>query len=306
MLAVEYTILDGEIIAEATPTSHHDYLLDPLGSVIAKIDSLQTITEPREFWPYGQLASGTAPAIGALTFVGSQGYMVDHAGFYVRMRTYADNLGAWRSKDLLWPDEMAYEYSYSDPVGETDFTGLSPCAYICAPCLACLIDLVIVCPPGPDFFECAAGVIEHLPPWAKWLCGGGCAACLACIGYRAAPRVGAQAAKVLPKLGRPKPLPGPGKSLPNIPPRPIRWPRPRPIRWPKSLPPGNKPTPWYSRPINWIKSLCSRISCDVLAQAICASLEIMANLFNWKYWIGYDNCRSLLFELCTRKRMGRA
>ena len=125
MLAVEYTILDGEIIAEATPTSYHDLLIDPLGSVIGRIDSSQAITEPREFWPYGQQASGTAPAIGALTFVGSQGYMVDHAGFYVRMRTYVDDLGAWRSLDPLWPEESSYQYCKSSPTFVIDPYGMS-------------------------------------------------------------------------------------------------------------------------------------------------------------------------------------
>lgn len=123
MLTVAYTVLDGEILGETTASGHRDYLVDPLGSVIGMIDSSQTISEPREFWPYGQQASGTAPAVGALTFVGAQGYMVDHAGFYVRMRYYRDEIGAWMSLDSLWPVEPAYSYCncmpniYIDPSG---------------------------------------------------------------------------------------------------------------------------------------------------------------------------------------------
>ncbi len=50
----------------------------------------------------------------------------------------------------------------------------------------------------------------------------------------------------------------------------------------------------------------THLRCHPLTCPPAASLEFMVNLLNWQYWLGYDNCRSFLFDLCTRNRMSRA
>ena len=250
-LAVTYTNFGGQIVHEDRNSTERAYVPDTLGSTIALVDSTGSITDSWNYWPYGETASSSGNSNTPFKFVGTLGYSEDSSSglTYVRARHYNTAYGGWQTLDPLWPNSDPYSYAFGAPNYLVDPTGLrSPaCLIPCAPCLACLIDLLIVCPPGDGFFECATEVIKHLPPWAKWLCGLACGGCLACLALPPRPVPG-------PVGGGPKPLPGPvgggPKPLPGprpIPrPKPIIRPRPRPN--PKALPikigPGS-PAPIY-------------------------------------------------------------
>ena len=85
---------------------------------------------------------------------------------------------------LTWPPVVNCPITYADPTGY-----LPECVLPCAPCAACLIDLLIVCPPGEGWAECFWSVWQNLPEWTKLLCEITCEGCLECVGRLVAPPV---------------------------------------------------------------------------------------------------------------------
>jgi RHS repeat-associated protein len=176
--------VNGQMMGYESGGVKKDFLTDHLGSITAEIDQTQTRTYDTRYSAYGRnnWSIGTGCGFG---WVGSYGYRetgLFHMSHYVRARHYSYVTGAWSTVDPLWPDESTYGYVGGRATQGVDPTGTSlVCLIPCAPCAACGIDFLLVCPPGPGFVDCAKGVIEHLPPWLKWTCGLSCAGCLLCL-----------------------------------------------------------------------------------------------------------------------------
>jgi RHS repeat-associated protein len=182
-VSVVYTNVAGRVVHEIRGGAERFYGRDPLGSTAALYDEAGNKTDEWEYRPYGEVRSHTGSSPTPLTFVGTLGYFMDAATrYYVRARVYLASLGRWTTVDPLWPQESPYGYVGGMPNGRVDPSGRLPiCIVPCAPCAACLIDLLIVCPPGEGFAECVRDVWCELPPWTKALCGLACAGCIGCV-----------------------------------------------------------------------------------------------------------------------------
>ncbi len=124
--------MNGEIVGESVGGTVRDYLLDPLGSVVATLDS-GGLVDQFEYWPYGELVAeieeGTAPFL----WVGGLGYFRDSdLRTYIRAREYRQDLGSWMQLDPLWPSERAFQYVRNRPIRFADPSGLLDCEAECA------------------------------------------------------------------------------------------------------------------------------------------------------------------------------
>jgi RHS repeat-associated protein len=132
-VVTSYLTVDGEILAESAGGVSRDYVSDPLGSVVALLDSTQSETDTVSYWPYGEELSSSGTSQSPFRYVGSLGYHSDLRSrrTYVRARSYAPPTGRWLSRDPLWPEESAYCYSPAiiDPSG----LGGSPCTDLLKP-----------------------------------------------------------------------------------------------------------------------------------------------------------------------------
>src|ERR1051326_1864163 len=101
MGVVNYTVIDGEIIAETRDSVEHDYVPDPLGSTVALLDNTQTQTDTFTYWPYGEERTRTGTTATPFRFVGSWGYYHDStARTYILSRTLNKVQGRWLAEDL--------------------------------------------------------------------------------------------------------------------------------------------------------------------------------------------------------------
>jgi RHS repeat-associated protein len=209
-----------------------DFLTDHLGSITAEIDQTQTRTYDTRYSAYGRnnWSTGTGCGFG---WVGTYGYRetgLFHMSHYVRARHYSYVTGVWSTVDPLWPDESAYGYVGGRATASFDPTGEHPaCIGACIGCSACLIDLLIVCPPTLDgtWADCVSGLWDELPGWVKWGCGIACGGCLACV-----------AKELISKI---KPRPGPA---------PVRPPKPTPRGGPRKGCRNKCPMPGFR--IDWV------------------------------------------------------
>jgi hypothetical protein len=123
--------MNGEIVGESVGGVVRDYLLDPLGSVVATLDS-GGIVDQFEYWPYGEPVDDLPEGAPVFLWVGGLGYWFDaDERRYVRHRMLRTDLGSWMQLDPLWPgSQLAYTYSRSSPVRFVDVSGLQanpPC-----------------------------------------------------------------------------------------------------------------------------------------------------------------------------------
>ena len=124
MPTASYLILDGEVLAETRGGVERDYLPDPLGSVVALLDSSQARTDEFAYWPYGEERARTGTTPTPFRFVGTLGYYRDDAArTYVRARGLRPGLARWQTADPLWPDESAYGYAKDGPTTWVDPDG---------------------------------------------------------------------------------------------------------------------------------------------------------------------------------------
>ena len=125
-MKARYTVLDGEILAQERSSLKHDYVPDPLGSVVALYDTNQTKTDTFSYWPYGEEKSRTGTTPTSFRFGGTVGYYADPANrYYIRAREYAAGQGKWLSVDRFWPHEDAYLYQANRPLTGLDREGFS-------------------------------------------------------------------------------------------------------------------------------------------------------------------------------------
>ncbi len=95
--------MNGEIVGESVGGVVRDYLLDPLGSVVATLDS-GGIVDHFEYWPYGELVDDLPEGAPVFLWVGGLGYWFDaDERRYVRHRVLRTDLGGWMQLDPLWP-----------------------------------------------------------------------------------------------------------------------------------------------------------------------------------------------------------
>ena len=117
-------VLDGEVVGHVKGSEKRDYIVDPLGSVVAYLNSSQTLTDQFEYWPYGELITEVETEVQPFLWVGSLGYFRDSdLRTYIRAREYRQDLGSWMQLDPLWPSELPY--IYGSPISDTDPSGLA-------------------------------------------------------------------------------------------------------------------------------------------------------------------------------------
>jgi hypothetical protein len=128
MGVTSYLSVDGEILSETRSGVERDYLPNPLGSVVALLDSTQTKTDTWTFWPYGEITARTGSSGTPFTFVGAYGYYGSSNSqlSYVRMRFLNRSILIWLTKDFLWPMEKSLANDWSNPVSKADPSGNSP------------------------------------------------------------------------------------------------------------------------------------------------------------------------------------
>jgi len=124
---MQLVVLEGEVVGHVKGSEKRDYIVDPLGSVVAYLNSSQTLTDQFKYWPYGEFVAeieeGTAPFL----WVGSLGYFRDSdLRTYIRARTYRQDLGSWMQLDPLWPKTDALVYADCNPSTDGDYSGLVP------------------------------------------------------------------------------------------------------------------------------------------------------------------------------------
>lgn len=113
--------------------AERDYLVDRLGSTVALLDNAQSQTDTFSYWPYGETRSRSGSTATPFMYVGAYGYFTDASGLaYVRARHLSTGIGAWISRDPIWPRAKAYSYALGAPSRLIDPLGLqaSPqCGY---------------------------------------------------------------------------------------------------------------------------------------------------------------------------------
>jgi RHS repeat-associated protein len=183
-----YHTVGGRIRAERTSGfPSHDYLDDALGSVTHTVSPTDGTTMQRlRYLPYGNRHVQAPTPLPRFNWVGAWGYRAtgrQHADTYVRARHYSQQAEArWTSVDPLWPDEMAYQYAYSNPANYVDSFGTNPLlAAACITCLACAANYIGVCYEcGSDWncwSKCISDITAELPPIVGALCGKSCELC---------------------------------------------------------------------------------------------------------------------------------
>jgi len=272
-------VLDGEVVGHVKGSEKRDYIVDPLGSVVAYLNSSQTLTDQFEYWPYGEMVAEIEAGTEPFLWVGSLGYFRENdLRTYIRARTYRQDLGSWMQLDPLWPNELPQQYCGDSPVSSKDpsgLVGIYACAGACIGMAGCAHGIWIACQNWQgaygSFIECAQEFIGDLPPISQWGCGIATGGCLYCL------------ARLLPKVPLPRPLPGGPRTLPGGP-RPIPGgPRtlpggPRPLPGgprPRLGPPGPSPGPSDSLPSPASGPIgCKAAACGTLCTAFCLYVEV--------------------------------
>jgi len=237
--------MNGEIVGESVGGTVRDYLLDPLGSVVATLDA-GGLVDQFEYWPYGELVDDLPEGAPEFLWVGGPGYWFDtDERRYVRHRMLRTDLGSWMQLDPLWPLEVDGLGAVSQsPTMHTDWLGL-------------FVE------------EKIPKLLLERPPVRGWptpLPGGGPASGTSGLppGVVAATRVcilvaGAEAIYELCNYSPGTPA-GPLTSLGDwigqkcfpssdfLPADPKPLPKPRPVPWPHPEPIRHFDTPWYCPP----------------------------------------------------------
>ncbi|MBS1714937.1 MAG: hypothetical protein JST30_11440 [Armatimonadetes bacterium] len=148
-MKARYTVADGEVVSEVRGGVRKDYVPDPLGSTVALLDNAQSVTDSWEYWPYGELRSGSSAT--PFQYVGTLGYYKDTSRrTYVRARHYRQSQARWQTIDPLWPRAGYTGYDVGNPLNDIDPSGLEPrgkceLSFFCIPlglgaksCMLCL------------------------------------------------------------------------------------------------------------------------------------------------------------------------
>jgi RHS repeat-associated protein len=123
MAVVNYTVLNGEVIAEKRGGVRSCYVPDPLGSTRALLDNTQSQTDTFDYWPYGEVKPGrTGTTATPFQYVGKWGYYQDSSSrTYVRARVLRPDLTRWLTEDPI---------GASDPTSPYNYVGCLPSSFI--------------------------------------------------------------------------------------------------------------------------------------------------------------------------------
>ncbi len=127
MSVTTFTTVNGRILRQNKDGVVHNFVSDPLGSVVMVRDTSGNTVYEAEYDPYGNVQSETGTNPSSLGYVGTLGYIKDSAtSMYVRARYLLSNLGRWLTKDPLWPSEPGYVYAGAAPSMWGDPSGTTP------------------------------------------------------------------------------------------------------------------------------------------------------------------------------------
>ena len=126
-MKARYTVLDGEILAQERSGVKHDYVPDPLGSIVALYDTNQTKTDTFSYWPYGEERSRTGTTETRFSFLGCSQLSKDSASVhYSRRSHYHSRFARWtqpmRSNRVRRPE--VYLFSWNRPTARQDTFGI--------------------------------------------------------------------------------------------------------------------------------------------------------------------------------------
>ncbi len=163
MSVTTFTTVNGRILRQNKDGVVHNFVSDPLGSVVMVRDTSGNTVYEAEYDPYGNVQSETGTNPSSLGYVGTLGYIKDSAtSMYVRARYLLNNLGRWLTKDLLWPSEPGFVYANSAPSVWVDPTGHIPISLMIMPFL----------PPKPDCKSILSDIVATLIGTGNpWVCG---------------------------------------------------------------------------------------------------------------------------------------
>jgi RHS repeat-associated protein len=173
-MSVVYTTMNGRIIRQNKGGVVHNFVSDPLGSVVMVRDTSGNTVYEAEYDPYGNVQSETGTNPSSLGYVGTLGYIKDSAtSMYVRARYLLNNLGRWLTKDPLWPSEPGYVYAGAAPSMWGDPSGKMGPISLVMPYLepsdpprinhgrpGMIIRVVDACTRSPFCVSCARAVAE--------------------------------------------------------------------------------------------------------------------------------------------------
>ncbi len=130
MAITNYYSVNGQMIGYKSGGARKDFLTDNLGSITAEYDQTGVNqTYKARYKPYGGIQSSTGTS-GKFGWVGSWGYRrmdIRGSSHYIRARHLSEISGNWTTVDFAWPDELPYNYSFSNPLLYIDPFGLAPC-----------------------------------------------------------------------------------------------------------------------------------------------------------------------------------
>ena len=122
-----YHVVNG-IMLGATDTNNAriDYLVDVLGSVTGQTDSTGASVGTYRWKPYGSSLSTSGVASGKYGWTGNTGSRAIGLSFteqYNRNRYFSTTTKQWTTRDMLWPNQLPYNYVGSNPASYLDRTG---------------------------------------------------------------------------------------------------------------------------------------------------------------------------------------
>jgi len=158
MAVVNYTVINGEVIAETRSGTRHSYVPDPLGNTICLLSTTQSLTDVWTYWPYGEVKTRIGTTGTPFQYVGTQGYYQDSSSRnYVRARMQRPDLTRWLTQDpieMLNGSSNPYVYVGNRPTSASDPFGLSPFT-------ACLNKCLAGCIRGTEYDFCQMNCLHQ-------------------------------------------------------------------------------------------------------------------------------------------------
>jgi RHS repeat-associated protein len=117
----------GTPIGEIRGSSHYYYMPDRQGSIVALLDSAQTVQNAYRYGPYGQTTAISEPVSNKLKYLGQ--YHDSHDVYHFGQRWYDPRIARFTQRDpVAMPFDLVqgnrFPYAGGDPVNNADAAGL--------------------------------------------------------------------------------------------------------------------------------------------------------------------------------------